>query len=139
MQRVLIKEKGFLGCDRNTESTRFKSKFLELKLFESSSSSKPSPNFELKTNYSTSLVEIADQLSDSSFGRFHRRHALSFSIIVFGSLGDIHTGAKGEDKIVLVIRRMSLAILRSLFLHSFSCLCSFLLNCVHAFPQTPNT
>ncbi|KAG5631549.1 hypothetical protein H5410_003266, partial [Solanum commersonii] len=145
---------------KNEESTRPKSKFFELKPFESSSSSNPSTNLELETptfkeyvyfpkiyaavDHSMSLVEIAEQLGDPPFGRFHRRHALSFSIVVFGSLGNIlqlrgtsrryHTGAKGEGKTLLAIRRMGSAILRSLFLCSFSCLYSFLLNNVHAFP-----
>ncbi|KAG5606187.1 hypothetical protein H5410_027679, partial [Solanum commersonii] len=75
-------------CGRRTrseESTRPKSKFLELKPLESSSSSKPSPNLELKIllDHSTSLVEIANQLGDPPFGSFHRRLALSFSIVVF--------------------------------------------------------
>ncbi|KAG5610010.1 hypothetical protein H5410_021291 [Solanum commersonii] len=37
----------------------------------------------------TLLVEIADQLGDPPFDRFHRRLALSFSIVVFRLLGDI--------------------------------------------------
>ncbi|KAG5610550.1 hypothetical protein H5410_021831 [Solanum commersonii] len=112
MERVLIKETGILGMldysgvskqVKSEESTRSKSKFLELKPFESSSSSKPSPNLELKTttlneylqfsnicaatNYLVSLVEISDQLGDPPFGRFHRRLALSSSIVVFWIIG----------------------------------------------------
>ncbi|KAG5590866.1 hypothetical protein H5410_041380 [Solanum commersonii] len=93
MQRVLIKEMEFLGCERNTaksaESTRPKFKFLDLKPFESSNSSKPSPNFELKilSDHSASLVKNADQLDDPPFGRFHHRVALSFNIIVFWIIG----------------------------------------------------
>uniref|UniRef100_M1DYJ5 Uncharacterized protein n=1 Tax=Solanum tuberosum TaxID=4113 RepID=M1DYJ5_SOLTU len=68
---------------KNEESTRPKSKFLELKPFESSSSSKPYPNLELKTDHSVTLVEIADQLSYSPFGVVHRRLALVFSIVMF--------------------------------------------------------
>ncbi|WMV30229.1 hypothetical protein MTR67_023614, partial [Solanum verrucosum] len=33
------------------------------------------------------LVEIANQLDDPPFGRFHRRLALSFSIIMFWIIG----------------------------------------------------
>ncbi|KAG5610957.1 hypothetical protein H5410_022238 [Solanum commersonii] len=97
MQRVLIKEIGFLGFlkqAKNEESTRPKSNFLELKPFESSSSSKPSPNLELKNrskfskicavkDHSAKLVRIADQLGDLPFGLVHRRLALALSIIVF--------------------------------------------------------
>uniref|UniRef100_M1DZC1 Uncharacterized protein n=1 Tax=Solanum tuberosum TaxID=4113 RepID=M1DZC1_SOLTU len=38
-------------------------------------------------DHSAPLVEIADQLGDPSFCRFHRRLALSFSIIVFWIIG----------------------------------------------------
>ncbi|KAG5631017.1 hypothetical protein H5410_002734, partial [Solanum commersonii] len=72
---------------KNEQLTRLKSKFLELKPFESSSSSKPSPNLELEifknlclADYSTLLVEITDQLGDPPFGRFHHRLALTFDI-----------------------------------------------------------
>ncbi|KAG5599730.1 hypothetical protein H5410_031100 [Solanum commersonii] len=152
MQKVLIKEMGFLGRDRNTgktkllgktivgvnslssnlprikwvplghplialriayslahslsqESTRPKSNFLELKLFESSSSSKPSPNLELKNrskfskicvakDHSAKLVEITDQLGDPLFGLVHHRLALVFSIVMLGSLGLSTLGQK---------------------------------------------
>ncbi|WMV50036.1 hypothetical protein MTR67_043421, partial [Solanum verrucosum] len=39
------------------------------------------------TEHSASLVEIADQLSDPPFGRFHRRLSLSFSMVVFWIIG----------------------------------------------------
>ncbi|WMV24845.1 hypothetical protein MTR67_018230 [Solanum verrucosum] len=79
----------------------------------------------LLTDHSASLVEIADQLGDPTFGRFHHRLALSFNIVVFWIIGqhcttsvnflvirqllifivDLicsfraqHTGTKGEDK-----------------------------------------
>ncbi|WMV32793.1 hypothetical protein MTR67_026178, partial [Solanum verrucosum] len=38
---------------------------------------------------SASLVGITDQLGDLPFGLVHRRLALAFSIVVFGSLSDI--------------------------------------------------
>ncbi|KAG5586967.1 hypothetical protein H5410_047401 [Solanum commersonii] len=77
------------------------------------------------TDHSASLVEIVDQLGDLPFGRFHRRLALSYNIVVFWiirrnstasrncsvtrrllfSTVDLilsfkaqHTGTKGEDK-----------------------------------------
>ncbi|WMV18594.1 hypothetical protein MTR67_011979 [Solanum verrucosum] len=37
----------------------------------------------------SSIIEIADQLSDSPFGVVHRRLVLTFSIVVLGSLGDM--------------------------------------------------
>ncbi|KAG5610348.1 hypothetical protein H5410_021629 [Solanum commersonii] len=44
------------------------------------------------TNHSASLVEIANQLGDPPFGRFHRYLALSFSIYCFAELlGDTLT------------------------------------------------
>ncbi|KAG5572020.1 hypothetical protein H5410_061786 [Solanum commersonii] len=163
---------GFLGCDRNTvskqakneESTRPKSKFLELKPIESSSSSKPSPNLELG-NHSTLLVEITDQLGDPPFGRFHRRLALSFSIVAFWIIGRHSitsrncsvicplllftanliisfraqdTGTKGEDKIFW---RLAEWVRRFSDLHFFvlsAAFVPFLPSSVHAFPQTPN-
>ncbi|KAG5619702.1 hypothetical protein H5410_004920 [Solanum commersonii] len=74
---------------KSEESKRPKPKLLELKPFESSSSSKPSLSLELKnlSDHSASLVEIADQLSDPPFGRFHHCLALSFSIVVFWIIG----------------------------------------------------
>ncbi|WMV46649.1 hypothetical protein MTR67_040034, partial [Solanum verrucosum] len=39
------------------------------------------------TDHSGSLVEIADQLGNPPFGRFHRRLALSFNIVVFFIIG----------------------------------------------------
>ncbi|KAG5631728.1 hypothetical protein H5410_003445 [Solanum commersonii] len=78
---------------KNEESTRPKSKFLELKPFESSSSSKPSPNLELKSLGSFSIVSRDHRSTRrSSFSRFHRGLALSFSIAMFGLLGDIGSG-----------------------------------------------
>ncbi|KAG5610056.1 hypothetical protein H5410_021337 [Solanum commersonii] len=68
---------------KSKESKRPKPKILELKPFESSSYSKPSPSLEPKilSDHSTLLVEIADQHGGQSFGRFHCRLALSFGII----------------------------------------------------------
>ncbi|KAG5595110.1 hypothetical protein H5410_036342 [Solanum commersonii] len=40
-------------------------------------------------DHSASLVEITDQFCDLPFDRFHRSLALSFNIVIFGSLGDI--------------------------------------------------
>ncbi|KAG5586105.1 hypothetical protein H5410_046539, partial [Solanum commersonii] len=131
---------------KNEESTSPKSKFLELKPFDSPSSSKPSSNLELKIlcfkmDHLTSLVEITDQLSDSPFCRFHRCLALSFNIVMFGSLGDIaqHTGTKGEDKIFWQLTEW---VRRFSDLHFFilsAAFVPFLPSSVHAFPQTPNT
>uniref|UniRef100_M1DD04 Uncharacterized protein n=1 Tax=Solanum tuberosum TaxID=4113 RepID=M1DD04_SOLTU len=117
-------------------------------------------------DYVASLVEIADQLGDPLFGRFHRRLALSFSIVMFRiigrhsttsrncsatrrmllfianliiSFGAQYTGTKGEDKTFWRLAQRGSAILRSSFLHSFSYICSFLLSSVHVFPPTPNT
>ncbi|KAG5631058.1 hypothetical protein H5410_002775 [Solanum commersonii] len=77
------------------ESRRPKSKFLELKPFESSCCSKPSPNIELKilSDHSVLLVEIANQLDDLTFGTFHHHLALSFNIVMAQ-----HIGTKGEVK-----------------------------------------
>uniref|UniRef100_M1DLR6 Uncharacterized protein n=1 Tax=Solanum tuberosum TaxID=4113 RepID=M1DLR6_SOLTU len=41
-----------------------------------------------------SLVEIADQLDDPPFGRFHCRLALSFSIVVFWIIGRYSTASR---------------------------------------------
>ncbi|KAG5612205.1 hypothetical protein H5410_023486 [Solanum commersonii] len=88
---------------KNEESTRPKSKFLELKPFESSSSSKPSPYLELKTDHSASLVEIANQLSDPPFGSTTLRNCLAtrrlllFTTDLILSFRAQHTGTKGED------------------------------------------
>ncbi|KAG5590739.1 hypothetical protein H5410_041253, partial [Solanum commersonii] len=67
---------------KSEESTRPKSKFLELKPFEYS------------MDHSASLVKIVDQLGDSPFGRFHCRLALSFSIVVFWIIGTLEQKAR---------------------------------------------
>ncbi|KAG5580038.1 hypothetical protein H5410_050665, partial [Solanum commersonii] len=75
-------------------STRPKSKILELKLFEPSSSSKPSPNLDLKNrskfskicaakDHSINLVGIAVQLGDLPFCLVHCHITLAFIIIMF--------------------------------------------------------
>ncbi|KAG5585776.1 hypothetical protein H5410_046210 [Solanum commersonii] len=64
-------------------SNRPKSKILELKPYESSSSSKPFPNLEFKYKSKTQLVGITDQLGNSPFGIVHSRVSLSLSIILF--------------------------------------------------------
>ncbi|KAG5585529.1 hypothetical protein H5410_045963, partial [Solanum commersonii] len=99
---------------KNEELIKPKSKFLELKPFECSSFSKPSPNLELKifknyavADHSASLVEIIDQLVDMPFGRFHHHLTLTFIIIVFWIIGRhniasqnwSYTGTKSKDKI----------------------------------------
>uniref|UniRef100_M1DLV5 Uncharacterized protein n=1 Tax=Solanum tuberosum TaxID=4113 RepID=M1DLV5_SOLTU len=45
-------------------------------------------------DHSASLVEIADQLDDPPFGRFHRRVALSFIIVVFWISGRHSTASR---------------------------------------------
>ncbi|KAG5580255.1 hypothetical protein H5410_050882 [Solanum commersonii] len=67
---------------KSEEYIRPKTKFLELKPFESS------------TNHSASLVKIVDQLGDPPFGRFHRCIALSFSIVVFWIIGRHSTASQ---------------------------------------------
>ncbi|KAG5610193.1 hypothetical protein H5410_021474 [Solanum commersonii] len=113
---------------KNEESTRPKSKFLELKPFESSSSSKHSPNLELKSlsDHSASLVEIANQLGDPPKG---------FIIVLRVStleqkarirhFGNSPNGF--DDSQIFISSFFQLP----LFL--------FLLSSVHAFLQTPNT
>ncbi|KAG5599279.1 hypothetical protein H5410_030649, partial [Solanum commersonii] len=94
--------------------------------------------FELSTTHSASLVEIADQLGEQP-GRFHRCLAQSFSIVVFGSLGDIHTGTKGEGK---TFWRLAEWVWRFSDLNFFvlsATFVPFFLSSVHAFLQTPNT
>ncbi|KAG5595502.1 hypothetical protein H5410_036734 [Solanum commersonii] len=45
-------------------------------------------------DHSVPLVEIANQLGEPPFGRFHRRLALSFSIIMFWIIGRHRTALR---------------------------------------------
>ncbi|WMV18790.1 hypothetical protein MTR67_012175, partial [Solanum verrucosum] len=117
-------------------------------------------------DYSVSLVEIADQLGDPPFGRFHCHLALSFSIVVFWIIGQHSTtlrnysatrrlllftanfilsfkaqliGKKCEDKIFW---RFAEWVRRFSDLHFFvlsAAFVPFFLTSVHGFPQSPNT
>ncbi|KAG5610011.1 hypothetical protein H5410_021292, partial [Solanum commersonii] len=119
---------------KSEESTRPKSKILELKPFESSIFKNLccSRSFDVSSPSCSILhdrhVWIIGLHSTALRNCLAIRQLLLFTTDLILSFWAQHTGAKGKDKTLLAICQMGSAILRSSFLHSFSCLCSFLLN-----------
>ncbi|KAG5572239.1 hypothetical protein H5410_062005 [Solanum commersonii] len=144
-------ETGFLECDRNTvlkqvkseESTRLKSKILELKPFESSRNVLRRItrliHHRLALAFSIVMFWIIGRHSTTSRNYLVIPQLLLFTFDLIRSFRAQHTGTKGEDKtfwhLAEWVRRFS-------DLHLFVLLAAFVpffLSSVYAFPQTPNT
>ncbi|KAG5610435.1 hypothetical protein H5410_021716 [Solanum commersonii] len=143
-------ETRFLGCDRNTvskqvkseESTRPKSKILELKPFESSTTKLQLVLIVFKKcaakDHLAKLVGIVDQLSDPPFGLVHRRLALAFCIIVFWIIGR-HSTVSWNCSAIRRLLLFTADLIRSFRAQHTGTKDEDKTFCVHAFLQTPNT